>query len=184
MPLRVVPDAAYRFRHALTHEVASAPCCGRTGVSCICPGVARLESGTAQRGGADAVVEFLALPRDRAEAWEAAADYGRRAGMKAAARSANRDAVSLYGQALAALRRLPESPARGGAEVDLLLEIRNALFVLGEPEAIPDCLEPGRAHRRGDRGRAAPGAGWAAAVWPVLAEWRASRGGGGGRPGR
>jgi class 3 adenylate cyclase/tetratricopeptide (TPR) repeat protein len=137
VPLRLVPDVAYRFRHALTHEVAYGSLLRQDRRELHL----RVLRAMAPRGGAEPPVEILAFHATRAEAWEAAADYGRQAGMQAAARSANREAVSLYGQALAALRRLPESPRRGGAEVDLLLEIRNALFVLGEPEAIPAHLE-------------------------------------------
>jgi DNA-binding SARP family transcriptional activator len=137
VPLRLVPDAAYRFRHALTHEVAYGSLLRQDRRELHL----RVLRAMAPRDGAEPPVEILAFHATRAEAWEAAADYGRQAGMQAAARSANREAVSHYGQALAALRRLPESPRRGGAEVDLLLEIRNALFVLGEPEAIPAHLE-------------------------------------------
>jgi tetratricopeptide (TPR) repeat protein len=142
VPLRVVPDAAYRFRHALTHEVAYGSLLRQDRRELHRRALRALEGEAAQHGGGtDAAVELLAFHAARAEAWEAAAEYGRRAGMKAAARSANREAVSLYRQALAALQRLPESPERGGAEVDLHLEIRNALFVLGEPESIPAHLE-------------------------------------------
>jgi tetratricopeptide (TPR) repeat protein len=142
VPLRIVPDTLHRFRHALTHEVVYGSLLRQDRRELHLQVLRALERGQGDTSRApEAPVEVLAFHAMRAEEWEAAAEYGRRAGMRAAARSANREAVALYNQALAALRRLPEGSARSVAEVDLHLEIRNALFVLGEPEKIPAHLE-------------------------------------------
>jgi DNA-binding SARP family transcriptional activator len=152
VPLRMVPDPLYRFRHALTHEVVQASLLRQDRRELHERVLRTLECG---HGEGTRSAELLAFHATRAEAWEAAAEYGRRAGMRAAARAANREAVSLYRQALTALQRLPEGPGRGAAEVDLHLEIRNALFVLGEPEEIPAHLEAAAriAEAMGDAGR-------------------------------
>ncbi|HYF07211.1 MAG TPA: AAA family ATPase [Acetobacteraceae bacterium] len=157
VPLRIVPEVSFRFRHALTHEVTYGSLLRQDRRELHLRVLRALEQRAASHRGGEAAVDRLAFHASRAEAWEAAAAYGRRAGMRAAARSANREAVTLYGQALAALRRLPEDPERRGAEVDLLLDIRNALFVLGEPEAIPAKLEEASriANAVGDRPRQA-----------------------------
>jgi tetratricopeptide (TPR) repeat protein len=142
VPLRIVPDTLHRFRHALTHEVVYGSLLRQDRRELHLQVLRALERGQGDTSRApEAPVEVLAFHAMRAEEWEAAAEYGRRAGMRAAARSANREAVALYNQALAALRRLPEGSERSVAEVDLHLEIRNALFVLGEPEKIPAHLE-------------------------------------------
>jgi tetratricopeptide (TPR) repeat protein len=66
------------------------------------------------------------------EVWGQAVGYCRQAGVKAVARSANREAVAYMEQALAALQHLPESQATLEQAIDLRLDLRTALFVLGE----------------------------------------------------
>jgi tetratricopeptide (TPR) repeat protein len=62
--------------------------------------------------------------------------YLRQAGAKALARSANTDAVSCFEQALAALRRLPETRERMGQAIDLRFDLRNSLYPLGELDTL------------------------------------------------
>src|SRR5207237_10352116 len=57
-------------------------------------------------------VERLALHALRGQVWSVAHVYLRQAGAKALARSANREAVTYFEQALAALDRLPPGPDR------------------------------------------------------------------------
>jgi tetratricopeptide (TPR) repeat protein len=56
--------------------------------------------------------------------------------LQAAARSANREAVPSFEQALVALRHLPESRETREQAIDLRFDLRNALLLLGEQERI------------------------------------------------
>ncbi len=77
-------------------------------------------------------IEALALHAARGETWDKAARYGRQAGAKAAARSANREAVQFIEQAMDALSRLPESEEVLREAVDLRFDLRTPLFRLGQ----------------------------------------------------
>jgi tetratricopeptide (TPR) repeat protein len=81
-------------------------------------------------------VERLAHHAFRGELWEKAVTYLRHAGAKAFARSANREAVVYFQQALAALTHLPETREMLERAVDLRFDLRTALFALGEFESI------------------------------------------------
>ncbi|MEK7880134.1 MAG: adenylate cyclase, partial [candidate division NC10 bacterium] len=70
------------------------------------------------------------------EMWEKAVRYLRQAGAKAFARSANREAVAYFEQALAALRHLPETRETLEQAIDLRFDLRTSLFPLGELERI------------------------------------------------
>src|SRR5262249_33234708 len=71
----------------------------------------------------------------RGELWHKALVYLRQAGMKAFGRSANREAVVAYEQALAALARLPETREAMEQGIDVRLALRNALWPLGRFES-------------------------------------------------
>jgi tetratricopeptide (TPR) repeat protein len=60
-------------------------------------------------------------------------------------RSALREAVTAFEQALVALEHLPESPATSEQAIDLRFDLRNALVPLGEHGRILDHLRPARA---------------------------------------
>ena len=83
--------------------------------------------------GADERLAYHAL---RGEMWEKAVTYLRQAGARAVGRSANRDAVRCFEQALAALQHLPESRRTLEQAIDLRFDLRTALFPLGESERI------------------------------------------------
>jgi tetratricopeptide (TPR) repeat protein len=85
-------------------------------------------------------VERLAHHSFRGEAWEKAVTYLRQAGARAFARSANREAVGSFEQALAALQHLPETRGTLEQAIDLRFDLRTALFPLGEFERIVGCL--------------------------------------------
>lgn len=71
-----------------------------------------------------------------AEVWEKAVIYLRQAGAQAVARSANRDAVACFEQALKALMQLPESRDRDAQAIDLRLDLRTSLVPLGLLEQV------------------------------------------------
>jgi DNA-binding SARP family transcriptional activator len=67
-----------------------------------------------------------------AKVWDKALRYLRRAGIQAVARSANREAVASFEQALIVLGHLPEAPETTALAIDLRLDLRNALRQLAE----------------------------------------------------
>lgn len=77
-------------------------------------------------------LERLAHHAYEGEVWGKAVSYSRQAGQKALARSANREAITSFEQALAALKRLPEARDRDELGVDLRFDMRLALMPLGE----------------------------------------------------
>jgi len=77
-------------------------------------------------------VERLAHHACDAELWDRAARYLRQAATKAFARSANREAVVWFDQALTAIEHLPESRELREQAIDLRFDLRNALQPLGE----------------------------------------------------
>jgi tetratricopeptide (TPR) repeat protein len=85
-------------------------------------------------------LERLAHHAVRGEAWEKAVTYLRQAGLKAYGRSANREAVAYFEQALAALSHLPETPETLAQAIDVRFDLRNALFPLAESSRIEACL--------------------------------------------
>ena len=79
-------------------------------------------------------VERLAHHASRGEVWEKAARYLRQAGVRAAARSAHREAVGLFEGALTAVRHLPETRETREDAIDLRFDLRASLTPLGEHE--------------------------------------------------
>jgi tetratricopeptide (TPR) repeat protein len=124
------PERIYTFKHALTHEVAYSSLLlerrrvlhGRI--------VEALEALPADRLAEQ--TERLAQHAWRSERWDKALAYFRQAGGRAMARSANREAVVCFEQALDALPHLPESQTTIAQAIDLRLDLRNALHALGE----------------------------------------------------
>ncbi len=131
---RLFPEREYTFKHALTHEVAySSLLQERRRVLHAC----LVE--TLEKIAGDRVVEEgarLAYHALRGEAWDKALAYCRQAGEKVMARSAHREAVGYFEQALSALAHLPETPDTREQAIDLRLALRSALRPLGEFERI------------------------------------------------
>ena len=151
----VFPDLEHTFKHALTHEVAYgslAPATRRWLHGRIVDATLRLYP---DRVGEQ--VERLAHHAFQGEQWQRAVEYARRAGVKAFSRSANREAVASFDQALAALGRLPESPETLEQAIDLRLALRSALLPLGEIRRILATLREAESLARsaGDRRRLA-----------------------------
>jgi tetratricopeptide (TPR) repeat protein len=76
-------------------------------------------------------VEQVAHHALRGEVWEKVLLYCRQAGTKAMARSANREAVAYFEQALGALAHLPESHEVREQAIDLRFDLRIALVPFG-----------------------------------------------------
>jgi tetratricopeptide (TPR) repeat protein len=89
------------------------------------------------------------------EVWEKAVPYLHQAGVKAMARSANREALRCFEHALTVLQHLPETRETLEQAIDLRLDLRTSLFPLGEFERIAGCFREteGLARRLDDQRR-------------------------------
>src|SRR5438128_213591 len=131
----LVPDLAYSFKHAITQDVAYSTLLKEQRRALHARIVDALE--TSYPGGRRAEhVERLAYHAMRAESWAKAVGYLRDAGERAVARSANREAVAFYEDALSALRHLPESHETFALAIDLRLDLRPPLLQLGRLDDI------------------------------------------------
>lgn len=138
LPVRMFPDQVVRFKHALTHELVYASLL-RQHRRDLHARVLEVLDSRATAMNVD-VIEKLAYHAIKAEAWEKAATHARAAGLRSASSNATSAAIGHFTQALAALARLPPTHANKTAEIDLHLQIRDALFVSGEHDAIPPHL--------------------------------------------
>jgi len=135
---RLFPDLEYTFKHALTHEVAYGSLLHdrrRSLHARIMEAIERLYADHLTEQ-----VERLAHHGFRGEVWAKALTYLRQAGTKALARSANREAVACFDQALEALSHLPQTRETLEQAIDLRFDLRASLFPLGELERILECL--------------------------------------------
>jgi class 3 adenylate cyclase/tetratricopeptide (TPR) repeat protein len=126
------PDLEYTFKHALTHEVAYGSLLQdrrRALHARIVEGIERFHAERLTEH-----VERLAHHAFRGELWDKALAYLRQAGVKAFGRSANREAVAVYEQALVALAHLPGTRETMEQGVDVRLALRNGLWPLGRFE--------------------------------------------------
>jgi transcriptional regulator with AAA-type ATPase domain/tetratricopeptide (TPR) repeat protein len=140
------PEIKYRFRHALTHEVAYESLRPERRRQLHARIVVAIEGSHSDRLLED--VGRLAHHATRGELWEKAVEYSRQAGTKAAARSAHQQAVAYLEQALDALAHLPESRAQVEQAIDIRLDLRNSLHPLGDPERILAMLREAEALAR------------------------------------
>ena len=132
------PEVEYSFKHALTTEVAY--------------GALLHERRTTLHGTIMKALEAMteSIPHDQleklahhafaGELWDKAVLYQDQAGIKALACSANREAVGSFDKALEALCRIPKTRKNLEKAIDLRLNLRNALFLLGEFGRIHNCL--------------------------------------------
>jgi class 3 adenylate cyclase/tetratricopeptide (TPR) repeat protein len=126
---RLFPEPAYTFKHALTQQVAYETLLQERRRVFHARTVEALEALAGER--VVEQVEHLAHHALRGEVWDKALAYGRQAGEKALARSAHREAVGSFEQALGALRHLPEQRDTIEQAIDLRLALRSALRPLG-----------------------------------------------------
>jgi predicted ATPase len=146
---RLLPETAYTFKHALTHEVAYgtlAPDRRRTFHTRL---VEALEQAYAGRLAEQ--VEELARHAVSAELWPRAVVYCREAGAKAALRSAHREARQYFEQALEAIGRLADATLE--ERLDLHRRLRWSLVPLGEYARLAGSLREASAlaERLGDQ---------------------------------
>ena len=124
------PEPEYAFKHALTHEVAYK--------SFLHERRRRLHAQIAEvteRLYGDRIsehVERLSHHAMRGEVWDKAVSYAYQAGVKAAAKSAHREAAARFTEALAAIERLPQSGPVMQQAFDLRFNLRTSLSPLGE----------------------------------------------------
>ena len=141
----------YRFKHALTQEVAYAS---------MLPDDRRVLHGRAvgaiEAHYADRLAEHtqtLAHHAVAGKVWDKAIDYLHQTGMKAFARSAHHEAIACLEQALQIVERFRED--RTTDAIDLCLDLFPPLLILAEYQRALDCVtEAARiAERVGDRRR-------------------------------
>ncbi len=132
------PELEYTFKHALTHEVAYGSLLQERRRTLHAQIVTALEALAGDR--LTEQVERLAHHALRGEVWEKAFPYCRQAGAKAFARSAYREAVADFEQALVALQHLPVNRDVLEEAIDLRLDLRNALAPLWEYGRMLDIL--------------------------------------------
>jgi class 3 adenylate cyclase/tetratricopeptide (TPR) repeat protein len=158
------PEHVYTFKHALTHEVAYGGLLRERQRLLHGRIVAAIEQREADRL-ADQV-ERLAHHALRGEVWDKAVAYFRQAGDKALARSASREAVACFEQALVALEHLPEGRARHEQAIDVRFGLRNTLTFLRESGRVLTYLQEAEvlAQALGDQHRL----GWATAYMANL----------------
>src|SRR5262245_14509469 len=134
----LVPEPSYIFKHAVIQDVAyNSLLMQRRKVLHRAVGEAieelyqdRLEEHYTE----------LAHHCTQGEVWDKALGYCRQAGEKAMAQSAYREAVGAFAQALRALTHLPESRTTQEQAIDLRIDLRHALWLLGEFRQALDAL--------------------------------------------
>jgi len=124
------PESEYTFKHGLTCQVAYDSLLQGRRRTLHAQLVRAIEHHYPDRLAEQ--VERLSHHALTGELWESAAVYLRRAGLKAAARSANREAVTHFEHGADALHRLPETRPNIARAIDLRFDLRNALLPLGE----------------------------------------------------
>jgi tetratricopeptide (TPR) repeat protein len=140
---RFSPEREYTFKHALTQDVAYASLPQGRRRALHARIVAALEALAGEQGAEP--VERLAHHALLGEVWDKAVAYGRQAGEKAMARSAHREAVGYFEQALSTLPRLPETRNTLEQAIDLRLAMRSALRPLGDFGRLLACLREAEA---------------------------------------
>jgi len=124
------PDSEYSFTHALTQDVTYGGLLQERRHELHARIVEAIETLHGDRLGEH--IERLAHHAGRGQLQEKAVGYLRQAGLKAAARSALRDARTWFEQALGVLVVLPDSHATLDQAFEIRLELRTVLAQLGE----------------------------------------------------
>jgi len=126
------PELMYSFKHALTQDVVYGAVLERRRRTYHAAAGLGLEQLYA--GKIDDAVELIAYHFGRGHVWDKAATYFRHAAVKAQRRSAHREALVSFEEALGALGRLPETPETREQGIEVRLELRGSLYPLGEFE--------------------------------------------------
>jgi class 3 adenylate cyclase/tetratricopeptide (TPR) repeat protein len=127
---RLFREHEYTFKHALTQEVAYSSLLQERRRGLHARIVEALETLAGERVAEQ--VDRLAQHALRGEVWDKALAYGWQAGEKAMTRSAYREAVGSFEQALSALSHLPETHDTCRQAIDLRLALRSALGPSGD----------------------------------------------------
>jgi tetratricopeptide (TPR) repeat protein len=128
--MRLAPERTYVFKHVLTHEVTYSSLLQEQRRALHQRIVVALETLYAHRLAEQS--DRLAYHALHGEVWDKALHYFWQAGSRAMARSAHREAMACFEQALVATRHLPENRERRIQYIDLCFDLRNALLPLGE----------------------------------------------------
>jgi tetratricopeptide (TPR) repeat protein len=128
----------YTFRHALTQEVAYASLSEEQRRALHSRAMEAMT--LAYAANEHEKINELAHHAFEGQVWDRAAGYLRRAGRRAFARSANREAVECFARALTALSHLPQSRSHQQEAIDLRFDLRSALWPLGEVESMAKVL--------------------------------------------
>jgi class 3 adenylate cyclase/tetratricopeptide (TPR) repeat protein len=149
---RLFPEHEYTFKHALTHEVAYSSLLQERRRVLHARIVEALEALAGDQLAEQ--VERLAHHALWGEVWDKALAYCRQAGEKTMARSAHREAMGYFEQALSSLQHLPETRDTREQAIDLRLALRSALYpfsdhrrilvYLREAEALAEALNDQR----------------------------------------
>ena len=123
--VRLFPDLEYTFKHALTHEVAYGGLLHERRRALHARIAEAIERLAPERVAEQA--ERLAHHAWRGEVWEKVVAYLRQAGLRATERAAYREALAHLGQALGALRHLPETRQTTALTIDIHLDLWNTL---------------------------------------------------------
>jgi class 3 adenylate cyclase/tetratricopeptide (TPR) repeat protein len=137
------PELVHTFKHALTHEVAYSGLLLERRRVLHARIVEALEALVGDRMAEQ--VERLVHHALRGEVWDRALAYCRQAGEKAMTRSAHREAVGYFEQALSALPHLPEQRDTREQAVDLWLALSSALHPSGDSGRILAALREAEA---------------------------------------
>jgi len=132
------PELEYSFKHAITSEVAYGELLRTRKVALHSQILKAIE----ERAGDNHqdYLETLAHHAFCGESWDKAVCYSREAGAKAMSRSALREARSWYQQAFEALKHIPAGREKLGQQIDLHLDLRNVLFLLGDLTGVAEHL--------------------------------------------
>ncbi|MBI3031695.1 MAG: AAA family ATPase [Candidatus Rokubacteria bacterium] len=124
------PELEYTLKHALTQDVAYGSLLQGRRRALHARIVETIEALYTDR--LPEHIERLAHHAFRGEEWGKAVTYLRQAGAKAFARSAHREALAYFEQALTALTHLPETREALQQAIDVRFDLRNSLFPLAE----------------------------------------------------
>ncbi len=125
-----LPEPEYRFKHALTQEVAYVSLLHERRRALHAQIVGAIENLYWDRLAEH--IEHLSHHALRGEVWGKAVSYCHQAGAKAAAKSAHREAAARFTEALTAIQHLPQSDAVMKQAFDLRFSLRTSLSPLGE----------------------------------------------------
>jgi predicted ATPase len=147
--VQLFPVLVYTFKHPLTQEVAYTSLLQEHRRALHARIVEAIEA-TARDDGPSAYyiaeqVDRLGHHALRGQLWDKAVAYLRRAGRRDGARSANRQAVTYFEQALEALNHLPNHREAQELAIDIRLDLRNVLLPLNELTSMFDHLQTAEA---------------------------------------